>query len=144
MRPLQKSVMAKRVAPRPRTFVGLRKTKNGATRNKSQRGKNVGQREFRVGGEHSVERSQDFQAGDVGYVEKTRLHYIENTGETDLIFLEMFRSSFYQELSLSEWLTPHTTRTGKSTSQHRPSNAGRNTKGRVGDCAALVGNVTRG
>ena len=65
----------------------------------------MGQREFRVGGEHSVERSQDFQAGDVGYVEKTLLHYIENTGETDLIFLEMFKSSYYQDMSLSQWLS---------------------------------------
>src|SRR6267143_596040 len=31
-------------------------------------------------------RTMDFQAGDVGYVEKTLLHYIENTGDTDLIF----------------------------------------------------------
>jgi oxalate decarboxylase len=50
-------------------------------------------------------RTMDFQEGDVGYVEKTLLHYIENTGDTDLIFLEMFKSSFYQDLSLSEWLT---------------------------------------
>src|SRR5882762_1687552 len=50
-------------------------------------------------------RTMDFQAGDVGYVEKTLLHYIENTGDTDLIFLEMFKSSHYQDLSLSEWLT---------------------------------------
>src|SRR5438445_1963900 len=49
-------------------------------------------------------RTMDFQAGDVGYVEHTLLHYIENTGDTDLIFLEMFKSSFYQDLSLSEWL----------------------------------------
>jgi len=28
-------------------------------------------------------RTMDFQAGDVGYVEKTLLHYIENTGDTD-------------------------------------------------------------
>src|ERR1700694_1797902 len=49
-------------------------------------------------------RTMDFQTGDVGYVEKTLLHYIENTGDTDLIFLEMFKSSFYQDLSLSEWL----------------------------------------
>ena len=33
------------------------------------------------------------------------MHYIENTGDTDLIFLEMFKSSHYQDLSLSEWLT---------------------------------------
>jgi oxalate decarboxylase len=50
-------------------------------------------------------RTMDFQAGDVGYVEKTLLHYIENTDDTDLIFLEMFKSSDYQDLSLSEWLT---------------------------------------
>jgi oxalate decarboxylase len=50
-------------------------------------------------------RTMDFQEGDVGYVEKTLLHYIENTGNTDLIFLEMFKSSFYQDLSLSEWLS---------------------------------------
>jgi oxalate decarboxylase len=50
-------------------------------------------------------RTMDFQAGDVGYVQKSLLHYIENTGDTDLIFLEMFRSSFYQDLSFSEWLS---------------------------------------
>jgi oxalate decarboxylase len=49
-------------------------------------------------------RTMDFQEGDVGYVEKTLLHYIENTGNTDLIFLEMFKSGFYQDLSMSEWL----------------------------------------
>src|SRR5207245_6158566 len=46
-------------------------------------------------------RTMDFQAGDVGYIQKTLLHYIENTGDTDLIFLDMFKSSFYKDLSLS-------------------------------------------
>jgi oxalate decarboxylase/phosphoglucose isomerase-like protein (cupin superfamily) len=50
-------------------------------------------------------RTMDFQAGDVGYVEKNLLHYIENTGKTDLVFLEMLKSSFYQGLSLSDWLS---------------------------------------
>jgi oxalate decarboxylase len=49
-------------------------------------------------------RTMEFQEGDVGYVQKTLLHYIENTGETDLVFLEMFKSDRYQEFSLSEWL----------------------------------------
>jgi oxalate decarboxylase len=49
-------------------------------------------------------RTMDFQAGDVGYVEKSLLHYIENTGDTDLVFLEMFKSSYYQDLSFSVWL----------------------------------------
>jgi oxalate decarboxylase len=50
-------------------------------------------------------RTMDFQEGDVGYVEKTLLHYVENTGDADLVFLEMFKSSFYQDLSFSEWLS---------------------------------------
>ena len=50
-------------------------------------------------------RTMNFQAGDVGYIEKTLPHYIENTGDTDLKFLEMFKAGVYQDLSLSEWLT---------------------------------------
>ena len=50
-------------------------------------------------------RTADFQAGDVGYVQQTLPHYIENIGDTDLKFLEMFKSSFYQDLALSEWLS---------------------------------------
>jgi len=49
-------------------------------------------------------RTMDFQPGDIGYVQKTLPHYVENTGSTDLKFLEMFKSSFYQDLSLNEWL----------------------------------------
>jgi oxalate decarboxylase len=49
-------------------------------------------------------RTMDFETGDVGYVQKTLPHYIENTGTTDLKFLEMFKSSYYQDLALSEWL----------------------------------------
>ena len=50
-------------------------------------------------------RTMDFEAGDVGYVPITQGHYIENTGDTDLQFLEVFKSSFYQDLALSEWIT---------------------------------------
>jgi oxalate decarboxylase len=49
-------------------------------------------------------RTMDFQAGDVGYVQKTLLHYIENTGDTDLVFLEMFKADRFEEFSFSEWL----------------------------------------
>jgi len=49
-------------------------------------------------------RTMDFQEGDVGYIEKTLLHYIENTGDTDLVFIEMFKADHYQDLSFSEWL----------------------------------------
>ena len=49
-------------------------------------------------------RTMDFQEGDVGYVQKTLLHYIENTGDTDLLFIEIFKSERYQDFSFSEWL----------------------------------------
>lgn len=47
----------------------------------------------------------DFEAGDVGYVQKTLPHYIDNTGDNDLRFIEVFRSSRFDDLSLSEWLS---------------------------------------
>jgi oxalate decarboxylase len=50
-------------------------------------------------------RTMDFEAGDVGYIEKTLPHYIENTGDTDCKFLELFRSSRFIDLSFNEWLT---------------------------------------
>src|SRR5580704_3290818 len=50
-------------------------------------------------------RTMDFEMGDVGYIQKTLPHYVENTGTTDLKFLEMFKSSYYQDLALSEWLS---------------------------------------
>lgn len=53
----------------------------------------------------TVARTQDFAAGDVGYIPKTLPHYIENTGDTDLIFLEMFKTDTFMELSLNGWLT---------------------------------------
>ena len=49
-------------------------------------------------------RTMDLEAGDVGYVQKTLPHYIDNTGEDDLRFLEVFRSDRFQDLSFSEWL----------------------------------------
>jgi oxalate decarboxylase len=49
-------------------------------------------------------RTFDFQGGDVGYVPFAMGHYIENTGSTTLRFLEMFKSSYYADLSLNQWL----------------------------------------
>ncbi|WP_068469836.1 cupin domain-containing protein [Candidatus Protochlamydia phocaeensis] len=53
-------------------------------------------------------RTMDFGAGDVGYIPKSMGHYIENTGDTDMRFLETFKSSYYASISLAEWmaLTP--------------------------------------
>jgi oxalate decarboxylase len=51
----------------------------------------------------------DFEEGDVGYVLQSNPHYIENTGDTDLVFLEMFKGDHYEDISLGEWMahTPH-------------------------------------
>jgi hypothetical protein len=53
-------------------------------------------------------RTFDFMAGDVGYVPFAMGHYIENTGNTRLRFLEIFKSSYYAAVSLNQWmaLTP--------------------------------------
>jgi oxalate decarboxylase len=53
-------------------------------------------------------RTFDFMAGDVGYVPFAMDHYIENTGNTRLRFLEIFKSSYYAAVSLNQWmaLTP--------------------------------------
>jgi oxalate decarboxylase len=53
----------------------------------------------------SKARTADFNAGDIGIVPKTLGHYVENTGTTDLIFLEMFKADRFMDLSLSEWMT---------------------------------------
>jgi oxalate decarboxylase len=54
-------------------------------------------------------RTMDFEEGDVGYVPISNPHYIENTGDSDLVFLEMFKTGEYQDISLAEWMahTPH-------------------------------------
>jgi oxalate decarboxylase len=49
-------------------------------------------------------RTADFAAGDVGLVPRTFGHYVENTGNTDLVFLEMFKANRYMDLTLSEWI----------------------------------------
>ena len=49
-------------------------------------------------------RTFDFQANDVGYVPFAMGHYIENTGNTTLRFLEIFKSDYYADVSLNQWL----------------------------------------
>ena len=44
-------------------------------------------------------------AGDIGYVKKNLGHYIKNTGDTDLQFLEVFRSPYFADVSLSDWIS---------------------------------------
>ena len=49
-------------------------------------------------------RTADFNTNDVGYVPSNAPHYIENTGDTDLIFLETFASDAFHDVSLNQWL----------------------------------------
>jgi oxalate decarboxylase len=49
-------------------------------------------------------RTFDYQAGDVGYVPFAMGHYVENTGNEPVRFLEMFRSDHYADVSLNQWL----------------------------------------
>jgi oxalate decarboxylase len=37
-------------------------------------------------------------------VQKSLLHQIENTGDSDLVFLEMFKADRFQDFCISEWL----------------------------------------
>jgi len=53
-------------------------------------------------------RTFNYQAGDVGYVPFAMGHYIENLGDEPVRFLEMFRSAYFADISLNQWmgLTP--------------------------------------
>jgi oxalate decarboxylase len=49
-------------------------------------------------------RTMDFNANDVGYVPAVAGHYIENTGQSDVVFLEMFKSPQFVDFSLNNWI----------------------------------------
>ena len=49
-------------------------------------------------------RTMNFYANDVGFVPKVAGHYIENTGDTDLMFLEVFKASRFEDFSLNNWI----------------------------------------
>jgi oxalate decarboxylase len=49
-------------------------------------------------------RTMDFNTNDVGFVPAVAGHYVENLGNTDLVFLETFKASEYMNFSLNNWL----------------------------------------
>jgi oxalate decarboxylase len=49
--------------------------------------------------------TMNFNAGDIGYVKKNLGHYIQNTGDSDLQVLEVFKAPQFQDVSLSDWIT---------------------------------------
>ena len=46
----------------------------------------------------------DFNPGDIGYVKKNFGHYVENTGTEDLVFVAVFKTDKYAEVSLADWM----------------------------------------
>jgi oxalate decarboxylase len=69
----------------------------------------TGQGRMTVFAGNGVARTFDYRAGDVGYVPFAFGHYIQNTGNETLWFLEMFKSDRFVDISLNQWmaLTPH-------------------------------------
>ncbi|KAF5371097.1 hypothetical protein D9757_010813 [Collybiopsis confluens] len=47
-------------------------------------------------------RTFNYQAGDIGYVPATMGHYVENTGNTTLKYLEIFNSDRFEDISLNQ------------------------------------------
>ncbi|MDN4600854.1 oxalate decarboxylase family bicupin [Paenibacillus sp. F6_3S_P_1C] len=68
----------------------------------------TGQGRMTVFGGNGIARTFDYRAGDVGYVPVAMGHYIQNTGDDTLWFLEIFRSDHFEDISLNQWmaLTP--------------------------------------
>ncbi|KAL8786594.1 MAG: hypothetical protein Q9195_008151 [Heterodermia aff. obscurata] len=46
----------------------------------------------------------DYGAGDVGYIPLTSSHYIENTGDEEVVFLEMLKAPRFEDISVGQWL----------------------------------------
>jgi oxalate decarboxylase len=49
--------------------------------------------------------TSNFNPGDIGYIKRNNGHYVKNVGNAELQFLEVFKSPYFQDVSLSDWLT---------------------------------------
>jgi len=49
-------------------------------------------------------RTFDYQTGDVGYIPHGMSHYIENTGNEDVVMLEVIQGKKFLDISLGQWL----------------------------------------
>jgi oxalate decarboxylase len=49
-------------------------------------------------------RTFNYRAGDVGYVPVGNFHYVQNIGKEKVIFLEIFQSNHFADLSLAQWM----------------------------------------
>jgi oxalate decarboxylase len=57
-----------------------------------------------VFGSHGRVRTDEFAAGDVGYVPQGYGHYIENTGSDDLEIVLALNNATYQSVSITAWI----------------------------------------
>jgi len=70
-------------------------------------------------------RTQDVREGDIAYIQQYRAYYVENTGDCELKFIEVFPNTNFADISLGQWLA-HTPpkivngnlRTGKKFIRH--------------------------
>ena len=53
---------------------------------------------------NGVAQTFDYQPGDISYVPTAYGHYVENTGNTTLRFLEIFNTDRFEDVSLAQWL----------------------------------------
>lgn len=49
-------------------------------------------------------RTFNYKAGDVGYVPVGNFHYVQNVGKEKVVFLEIFNSTHFSDLSLAQWI----------------------------------------
>ena len=61
-----------------------------------------GQARITLFGAQSNARTFNYQAGDVGFVPASFGHYVENTGNTTLRYLEIFNTDRFQDISLQQ------------------------------------------
>ena len=82
-----------------------------------------GRASMSVFGSHGRVRTEQFGAGDVGYVPQGYGHYIENTGTEDLDVVVVFNNGTYESISLSAWLAanPPVLHELRSTGKHSPA-----------------------
>ena len=52
----------------------------------------------------SSSRTYDYHEGDVGYIPIADAHYIENTGDEDLVVLEVLQAPQFTDISVAQWL----------------------------------------
>ncbi|OQD70336.1 hypothetical protein PENDEC_c024G02496 [Penicillium decumbens] len=46
----------------------------------------------------------DYRAGDIAYFPQSNSHYIENTGDEDLIFVEVLKAPQFTDMALGQWI----------------------------------------